>query len=256
MTAMIRHRGVFGSSKPLYLRSCRLLENLRLTLTKFASQRNKTAARSAGHANLAEREETMKFGKLVAGAVLAQGLALLSLSGANANVTLTYTGNDFTNVASPYTRSDMVTATITLSASLGDSLNFETVSPLAFTLNDGVDTLTNTSTLFARDFRFSTDANGNITQWVVGATVSFAGTTIFTHYSTADFDEIDEGQQLTETNVSSGFVEFNPGGWTETSVAVPAPVIGHGLPALLAVGGLLFGAKLLERGKRGGLQLG
>jgi hypothetical protein len=29
---------------------------------------------------------------------------------------------------------------------------------------------------------------------------------------------------------------------------VPAPVIGHGLPALLAIGGLLFGAKLLERG--------
>jgi hypothetical protein len=32
--------------------------------------------------------------------------------------------------------------------------------------------------------------------------------------------------------------------------AVPAPLIGRGLPVLLAVGGLLFGAKLLERGKR------
>jgi hypothetical protein len=32
--------------------------------------------------------------------------------------------------------------------------------------------------------------------------------------------------------------------------AVPAPVIGHGLPAVLAVGGLLFGAKLWERSKR------
>jgi hypothetical protein len=31
--------------------------------------------------------------------------------------------------------------------------------------------------------------------------------------------------------------------------AVPAPLIGHGLPVLLAVGGILFGAKLLERGK-------
>jgi hypothetical protein len=31
---------------------------------------------------------------------------------------------------------------------------------------------------------------------------------------------------------------------------VPAPSIGHGLPVLLAVGGLLFGAKLWERSKK------
>ena len=31
---------------------------------------------------------------------------------------------------------------------------------------------------------------------------------------------------------------------------VPAPLIGHGLPILIAVGGLLFGAKLLERSKK------
>jgi len=31
--------------------------------------------------------------------------------------------------------------------------------------------------------------------------------------------------------------------------AVPAPVIGHGLFVLLAVGGVLFGGKLLERSK-------
>ncbi len=34
------------------------------------------------------------------------------------------------------------------------------------------------------------------------------------------------------------------------SVAVPAPPIGHGLPVILAVGGILFGAKLWERSKR------
>jgi hypothetical protein len=38
--------------------------------------------------------------------------------------------------------------------------------------------------------------------------------------------------------------------------AVPAPVIGRGLPVLLAIGGLLFGAKLLERSKRRKLQIG
>jgi hypothetical protein len=35
-----------------------------------------------------------------------------------------------------------------------------------------------------------------------------------------------------------------------TQAAVPAPLIGHGLPVLLAVGGMLFGAKLFERSKK------
>jgi hypothetical protein len=36
---------------------------------------------------------------------------------------------------------------------------------------------------------------------------------------------------------------------------VPAPLIGRGLPVLLALGGLLFGAELLERSKRRSLSL-
>jgi hypothetical protein len=35
-----------------------------------------------------------------------------------------------------------------------------------------------------------------------------------------------------------------------TGAAVPGPVIGSGLPGLLVAGGLLFGAKLLDRSKR------
>ena len=38
--------------------------------------------------------------------------------------------------------------------------------------------------------------------------------------------------------------------------AVPAPSIGRGLPVLLAVGGILLGAKLLERSKKHRLQFG
>ena len=47
-----------------------------------------------------------------------------------------------------------------------------------------------------------------------------------------------------------------PAGFAATDIekqfsqAVPAPLIGRGLPVLLAVGGLLFGAKLLERIKK------
>jgi hypothetical protein len=43
---------------------------------------------------------------------------------------------------------------------------------------------------------------------------------------------------------------------TLTPTPVPAPSIGRGLPVLLAVGGLLLGARLLERGKRRRLQFG
>jgi hypothetical protein len=37
---------------------------------------------------------------------------------------------------------------------------------------------------------------------------------------------------------------------TSFTATIPAPVIGHGLPGLLAIGGVLFGAKLFERSKR------
>jgi hypothetical protein len=62
---------------------------------------------------------------------------------------------------------------------------------------------------------------------------------------------------------AGGFVAVPPGGDSSTAetgssftfsplgpAVVPAPLIGHGLPVLLAVGGLLFGAKLLERTER------
>jgi hypothetical protein len=55
---------------------------------------------------------------------------------------------------------------------------------------------------------------------------------------------------------AAGGNRFVTSGDAPDTPAVPAPVIGRGLPVLLAVGGLLFGAKLLERGKRRRLQLG
>jgi hypothetical protein len=49
----------------------------------------------------------------------------------------------------------------------------------------------------------------------------------------------------------------NPSSWVVDDVvvtgplsAVPAPLIGHGLPVVLALGGTLFGAKLLERSRK------
>jgi hypothetical protein len=56
------------------------------------------------------------------------------------------------------------------------------------------------------------------------------------------------GPDLTGTvDASDKFAALAP---YPVSAAVPAPVIGHGLPVVLAVGGLLFGAKLLERSRK------
>jgi hypothetical protein len=69
------------------------------------------------------------------------------------------------------------------------------------------------------------------------------------------------GQTFASLGVTPGTYEWTWGTGADQNftlqigAAVPAPLIGHGLPALLAVGGLLVGAKLLEGGKRRRLQL-
>jgi hypothetical protein len=54
------------------------------------------------------------------------------------------------------------------------------------------------------------------------------------------------------TTVSVATFSFGTG--PDTFITVPAPLIGHGLLALLAIGGVLFGGKLLENLKKRSLQ--
>jgi hypothetical protein len=70
---------------------------------------------------------------------------------------------------------------------------------------------------------------------------------------------VDYSDRIQGTSTTGTFTlfDYNTAVHFTTAVAtVPAPLIGRGLPVLLAVGGLLFGAKLLERGKRQRLQVG
>ena len=97
-----------------------------------------------------------------------------------ASTVYTYTGSDFNyssvnnqpvnppgTVAAPYTTSDFVTATFTLT---GNTANLNSVSEFVsgpFSFNDGVQTINNTNgTLFVT---VSTDANGNLTSYNIGA---------------------------------------------------------------------------------------
>jgi hypothetical protein len=74
-----------------------------------------------------------------------------------------------------------------------------------------------------------------------------------------------DSQTFSSLGVTPGTYAWNWGSGADAdsftlhieAVAAPAPLIGHGMPVLLAVGGmLLFGANWLERSKRHGLQVG
>jgi hypothetical protein len=52
---------------------------------------------------------------------------------------------------------------------------------------------------------------------------------------------------LGEPGVSGG----TPSDTLIVGVTVPAPSIGQGLPVILAIGGMLFGARFIGRGKKG-----
>ena len=81
--------------------------------------------------------------------------------------TYQYTGNPFTVATGPYNTSDFVTAMVTLAAPLGANMPLTQVIPTAFTLSDGVQTITNNGpgTVFFSEFLFATDASGAISMW-------------------------------------------------------------------------------------------
>ena len=57
------------------------------------------------------------------------------------------------------------------------------------------------------------------------------------------------GVQINGGIHDSEFIGGGPISFQSNPQIVPAPEIGHGLSGILAVGGLLFGVKLLERGR-------
>ena len=135
--------------------------------------------------------------------------------------TYSYTGNPFTAVAPPYTTSNFVTAMVTLASPLAANMPLTGVTPLDFSVSDGVQTIVQNGTLFS--VQFATGPTGMITQWTVYV-----------------LDELTLGEIVTRSdpmgvndagfNSDSGFggVDGNPGAWS----TVAAPDAGSSLALL------------------------
>src|SRR5207302_284729 len=76
-------------------------------------------------------------------------------------------GTQFTTVTAPYTRSDKVTGSIELMTPLGPNMSLTSVTPLAFSFFDGVQTINSSSTVNFASISFGTGPTGAITQWIV-----------------------------------------------------------------------------------------
>jgi hypothetical protein len=160
-----------------------------------------------------------------------------------ADTIYTYTGDPFTNFSSPslFTTSDFVSGSFTLSAPLAANLSDYTITPTSFDFSDGVQTAT-LADVEAGDWSIavSTDANGNITGWVIG----FDGT--LGQFQTVDEDEVgfvgDYANDFIGPFGNETGYNSVAGTWTESTTdppAAPEPstitLLGTGLLGLFGI---------------------
>jgi len=182
-------------------------------------------------------------------AILALAVVVLSVTAVQAvPTTYVYTGNPFTDVTGPYSTSDFVTAMVTLASPLAANMPLTQVIPLAFSLSDGLQTITN-STAGSSTFHFATGPTGMITGWELGAQVGdgFPDAVIFTFGSPfapgvggdqAGFDQ-------NGPNPGFAFNDNSPGTWTKAAV----PDAGSSLAVLsLSLTALGVAARQFKRG--------
>lgn len=97
------------------------------------------------------------------------GLAacILTLPLMASSVTYTYTGNDFETVIAPYTTSDFVSGSFTLTSPLADNMAESAITPASYSFTDGVQTFSSAAPPAEVTFDVGTDASGNIDTWVI-----------------------------------------------------------------------------------------
>jgi hypothetical protein len=185
-------------------------------------------------------------------------IALGSTSAIAQTYIYTYTGNDFTSVANaanetsygilPYTTSDKITGSMTLSAPLGDNYEGSPAATLvSFLFIDGVGPQNIGGNSFQFPYvmnsTFGTDSSGNIVSWNFQVTAfippSYATLTKTIQTENEPGNVIDSGNLDYEGPiVGEGSVSAAPGVWVETVVAVPEPSVG---PLFVSFAALVLG---------------
>jgi hypothetical protein len=125
-------------------------------------------------------------------------------------ITYDYTGNPFNSFSTPpgpYTTSDFVTVMMTFASPLAANMPFGAVTPLAFSLSDGVQTITNVNAT-GSSFSFATGPSGLPSEWNISADGLLGG--IFTSGG-GNISPGDNGHL--QTGFFFGQVLSNPGIW-------------------------------------------
>lgn len=170
----------------------------------------------------------IKLGSAIFGLVMA-GM----IGSARADAIYQYVGNDFTFGDGPYTTTDAVTGTITLSAALADNLSDAAATPLSFSFSDGVQTISSTNAS-GSSFTLSTNANGQITGWFISLAIPSPSNvgpvvnSIVSNSTAGDNGDMYECLVTGQTGCTfaafyEGLNDNLPGTWTELASAVPEP---------------------------------
>ena len=164
--------------------------------------------------------------------------SLLTTLSLRADTTYTYTGNSFASFSDPYSSSDFVSGSITLSSPLGNNLSGASLAPIAFSFTDGVNAFTNTTPSVSGSFHgFDTDASGNITRWNVFVFIP-GGYSLRTGLAVDGETQLLIAQDAGQFGSQSANVVGNRGTWSLTAPASPVPepssiaLLGTGVLAL------------------------
>lgn len=182
--------------------------------------------------------------------------AVLSPLSALADTTYSYTGQPFTDVSGAYTTSNAITGQFTLAAPLAPSIATDTaITPLTFSFTDGLQTVTNTSTLTPDTFfTIQTNATGNISLWDIY--ITFTTPDGEAHLETLDdvigpflavadeatHDHSSESSLIIDAGTNTGL----PGTWTKATTPTAATPEPASL-TLLATGLAATGTMLTRR---------
>jgi hypothetical protein len=154
-------------------------------------------------------------------------LAAIPSTSALADTTYTYTGNDFVSAKAPFTDSDFISGSFTVSSPLAADLSDVTITPESFSFTDQIQVFASSDpTVTAQHFLIWTDASGDITGWEIAFdipalhSVNDLGTE---DVPTPGVIPNDIGSYPNPGEAITSAVQKDPGTWTETTTAAATP---------------------------------